>query len=289
MLRVTDTTIVNEVRKLIRGAHDAVKLKYWDVSEVRNFDRLFEPHYWYEDWLGSDLAHNDFWDDPENFIGGWAFAGYGGISMTNMFAGNDHFNQDISAWDVSHVTNMRGMFAYTKRFNRPLDKWKINYCRVEYMFEGASSFLSDLPTFSESVAYRTKAQDVFGNSRLWEWAPFPKSESQTLFEFCKEYNKLDWTGSAELRGVYEASKYGLVRADPTRAKNYELYDKVVDHPDLKQYLKEFYDSKGIANKQPNNELRGTFANTVSRRRVTGLGGGTHSRRRAPSKRRRVRV
>ena len=35
------------------------------------------------------------------------------------------FNGDISNWDVSNVTSMKGMF-YSSKFNGDLSKWKIN-------------------------------------------------------------------------------------------------------------------------------------------------------------------
>merc|ERR1712193_274871 len=43
--------------------------------------------------------------------------------MASMFFGADDFNQDLSKWDVSKVTNMRGMFYDAKAFNKCLLPW----------------------------------------------------------------------------------------------------------------------------------------------------------------------
>ena len=55
--------------------------------------------------------------------------------MSYMFA-HSVFNQDISCWDVSGVSNMFGMFSYSK-FNQNLDSWKIrSFCTKKEMFTG---------------------------------------------------------------------------------------------------------------------------------------------------------
>ena len=45
--------------------------------------------------------------------------------MSNLFANLD-FNGDISAWDVSNVTNMRSMFYECKLFNQDISTWNVS-------------------------------------------------------------------------------------------------------------------------------------------------------------------
>ena len=50
-------------------------------------------------------------------------------------------NGDISNWDVSNVTDMRGMFAFAEKFNRPLNKWDVsNVTNMDGMFTCTRKF-----------------------------------------------------------------------------------------------------------------------------------------------------
>ena len=42
-----------------------------------------------------------------------------------MFCDCCSFNQNISDWDVSNVTNMSSMFYYCKKFNQDLSRWDV--------------------------------------------------------------------------------------------------------------------------------------------------------------------
>ncbi|MBC6411183.1 MAG: BspA family leucine-rich repeat surface protein, partial [Ekhidna sp.] len=54
--------------------------------------------------------------------------------MENMFLNSTSFNEDLSEWDVSKVTDMSYMFAVTG-FNRDLSKWDISsVTNMELMF-----------------------------------------------------------------------------------------------------------------------------------------------------------
>ena len=67
-------------------------------------------------------------------------------SIQGMFQGATSFNQDLSGWDVSHITDMINMFREATSFNSPL-LWgsKVsNVTNMGYMFQGATSFNQDI-------------------------------------------------------------------------------------------------------------------------------------------------
>jgi len=54
--------------------------------------------------------------------------------MSSLFGGSFNFNQDISHWDVSNVTNMEGMFAMSD-FNQDIGNWDVsNVTNMKDMF-----------------------------------------------------------------------------------------------------------------------------------------------------------
>ena len=46
--------------------------------------------------------------------------------MSYLFNGNTSFNQDISNWDVSNVTNMSVMFNGATSFNQDISSWDVS-------------------------------------------------------------------------------------------------------------------------------------------------------------------
>ena len=50
--------------------------------------------------------------------------------MSGMFDFCKSFNQDLSKWDVSKVTNMTFMFDSCKKFNQDISNWDVS--NVEY-------------------------------------------------------------------------------------------------------------------------------------------------------------
>jgi surface protein len=45
--------------------------------------------------------------------------------MSQIFECVEDFNEDISGWDVSNVTNMHNMFACAKSFNQDISGWDV--------------------------------------------------------------------------------------------------------------------------------------------------------------------
>jgi surface protein len=82
--------------------------------------------------------------------------------MDGLFAGQESFNEDISQWDVSHVTSMKYMFASASSFNQPLNGWNIQNVRdMRSMFYAAMSFNQPLESWDLSNIPRERKIDMF--------------------------------------------------------------------------------------------------------------------------------
>ena len=61
--------------------------------------------------------------------------------MASMFSAALAFNQDLSKWDVSAVTDMQSTFVDVSTFNQHLSKWDVSAVTdMSSMFYGASAF-----------------------------------------------------------------------------------------------------------------------------------------------------
>ena len=75
-----------------------------------------------------------------------------------MFAGSS-FDQDISLWDVSNVTNMGHMFENSK-FSHDISRWDVSKAEyMDYMFLDVDS---SMPIEKLSVWNPVKVEDIRG-------------------------------------------------------------------------------------------------------------------------------
>jgi len=88
--------------------------------------------------------------------------------MNAMFS-NTPFNQDISGWDVSNVTNMFGMFIQNFVFNQDISSWdvsSVNNMRFMFLVTSPSAMNQDLSGWS--VGNVTDCLDFAdGTSTTW--------------------------------------------------------------------------------------------------------------------------
>ena len=81
-------------------------------------------------------------------------------------ANQNTFNQDISSWDTSNVTNMKNMFFSAAAFNQDISGWDTSSVTdMSYMFEIATSFNQDLSGWN--VLLVTNCSNFSLNASSW--------------------------------------------------------------------------------------------------------------------------
>ncbi|MDA7731025.1 BspA family leucine-rich repeat surface protein [Flavobacteriaceae bacterium] len=95
------------------------------------------------------LLDNARFADFNQDISSWDLSNVTDIS--EMFFNQKTFNQDISSWDVSNVNRMVSTFTGTESFNQPLDSWDVsNVTDMNSMFWYAKAFNQDLNSWDVS-------------------------------------------------------------------------------------------------------------------------------------------
>ena len=93
-------------------------------------------------------------------------------NMREMFDNATNFNQDIGSWDVSNVTNMNQMFNKATNFNQDIGGWDVsNVISMQQMFLEASSFNQDIGNWNVSNVdnmYQMFKQTLF-NQDIGNW------------------------------------------------------------------------------------------------------------------------
>ena len=94
-------------------------------------------------------------------IGTWCVSQV--TDMSWLFSDKTTFNEDLSGWDVSSVTNMWVMFSYSG-FNQDISDWDVSSVTdMTRMLYGATSFNQDLCAWGDKFPY-DPAGDIFEGS-----------------------------------------------------------------------------------------------------------------------------
>ena len=96
-----------------------------------------------------------------------SFLFYKGLkgNTADNFKPND-FNEDISRWDVSNVTDMSAMFMGASKFNQDISKWDVsNVTWMKNMFYGVSEF-------TDENKCKIHTEWEYNNNWTYDWSSF---------------------------------------------------------------------------------------------------------------------
>ena len=112
---------------------------------------------------------------------------------SDMFFTCTNFNQDISMWDMSNVTNMGRMLLNCDLFNQPIGVWDTsNVTNMSWLLSGCRSF--NQPLNDLNVTNVTTMSDMFGeceifNQPLDNWNISAVTTTESMFGECKNFNQ----------------------------------------------------------------------------------------------------
>ena len=105
--------------------------------------------------------------------------------MEEMFKESTVFNNDISSWDVSSVTNMQKMFRQAHAFDSGISSWDVSSVKsLDYMFDGAKIFNKDISTWDVSsvtnMRWMFNEAEQYGK-KMCEWNLSPGTDTADMF------------------------------------------------------------------------------------------------------------
>ena len=169
----------------------------WDVSNVTTFRSFIERNPTFNANISNwDVSSASSYEFVFNFatgfnqpIGNWTL-NPAATSMRRMFQGASLFNQSLSGWDVSNITNFNEvfttatafngdvttwnvssgsnfseMFENCSNFNQNIDSWNISGGSLDGMFRNCTNFDQPLTSWSSSISNVSTIDNIFNNAQ----------------------------------------------------------------------------------------------------------------------------
>ena len=135
----------------MRSAFQGTSSMAYRATDTPDLSDVISMRYMFRDAASSFNADLSAWDVSSV------------TDMRGMFYNAASFNGDLSAWDVSSVTDMRGMFMGAASFNADLSAWDVSSVTdMSHMFRNTASFNADLSAWDVSSV--TAMSDMFRNT-----------------------------------------------------------------------------------------------------------------------------
>ena len=137
-------------------------------------------------------------------------------NMEKMFNSNNYFNQDISSWDVSSVTNMSNMFNFTN-FNQDISSWDVSsVTNMSGMFL-SSHFNQDISSWDVSSVTNMNAMfktvRAF-NQPLNDWDVSNVENMGNMFQENNHFNQpLNNWDVSNVKQMFNMFKYSVFNQD----------------------------------------------------------------------------
>jgi surface protein len=173
-----NTSSVTNMAEIFHGASSFNQdISGWDVSNVTNFNDTFRSAVAFDQdisgWvIGTGVSMKRMFRAANSFtadLGSWNMTGVAAIGA--IFA-DSGYNQDISGWDVSSVTDMSDAFLRNSVFNQDISGWDVSsVLNMEGMFEDSESFNQDLSGWC--VVNFSSAPSNFDNNAISWVQPRP--------------------------------------------------------------------------------------------------------------------